>query len=163
MDGPEPAGKSADRRALDDIVRSTKLVPPRSARATLARGTLLGRLRQAVELRPVTLVSAPAGFGKTTLLAELERDPTALPMAWLSIDEDDQDPARFTRAIVAALQRIQPECGLGALAVLSARTNETVDARRCVRALINDVLETCPDPFVLTLDDLFFIQNASVL
>src|SRR6266571_1918683 len=105
MDGPKPTGKPADSGTLDDVVPSTKLVPPRSARATLRREPLLARLRRAVEVRPLTLVSAPAGFGKTTLLAELKRDPGALPMAWLSIDEDDQDPARFMRAVVAALQR----------------------------------------------------------
>src|SRR6266571_2355009 len=104
MGGPGPSGKPADN-GPPDIVPSTKLVPPRSARATLRREPLLARLRQAVEVRPLTLVSAPAGFGKTTLLAELKRDPGALPMAWLSIDEDDQDPARFMRAVVAALQR----------------------------------------------------------
>src|SRR4051794_39217070 len=101
MSGPEPTGTTTASGTIDDIVANTKLVPPRFARATLKRETLLARLREAVELRPLTLVSAPAGFGKTTLLAELKRDPSALPMAWLSIDEDDQDPARFMRAVVA--------------------------------------------------------------
>ena len=65
---------------------------------------------------PLTLIVAPAGFGKTTLLSEWHA--TGWPAAWLALDAGDNDLARFLRYVVAALQTLQPDIGLGVLASL---------------------------------------------
>jgi ATP/maltotriose-dependent transcriptional regulator MalT len=87
----------------------TRLVP---------RPRLIERLNAGLH-RKLTLISAPAGFGKTTLLSEwvagCER-----PVAWLSLDESDNDPARFLAYLVAALQTVQADVGQAALAALQS-------------------------------------------
>src|SRR5512135_2701024 len=63
---------------------------------------------------PLTLVSAPAGFGKTNLLMEWAAE-TKLPVAWLTIDEEDNDPGRFFPYLISALQELEPKLGVEAL------------------------------------------------
>src|SRR4029450_10882923 len=72
----------------------------------LARPRLLERLTQGTALK-LTLVCAPAGFGKTSLLGEWARR-SARPVAWLSLDAGDNDPARFWRYVAAALDQVRP-------------------------------------------------------
>jgi LuxR family maltose regulon positive regulatory protein len=60
---------------------------------------------------PLILLSAPAGYGKTTLLAALPSACPSLPLAWLSLDEEDNDASRFLVALIVALQRLAPACG----------------------------------------------------
>jgi LuxR family transcriptional regulator, maltose regulon positive regulatory protein len=84
--------------------------PPRSG--CVARARLVERLSAALD-RKLTLVSAPAGFGKTTLLAEWAAG-CGRPVAWLSLDSGDNDLARLLGYLVAALQPIAPGVGSGA-------------------------------------------------
>ena len=88
---------------------ATKLYVPRLRRGLVARPRLLERLRRGEESR-LTLVSAPAGFGKTTLLAEwLGETPSEYrSVAWLSLDPSDSDPSSFWTYVVAAVQRAVP-------------------------------------------------------
>src|SRR6266487_2771823 len=99
--------------------------------------------------RKLTLISAPAGFGKTTLVSEwvlgCER-----PTAWLSLDEGENDPARFLAYLVAALQTIEPNIGEGVLGVLQSPQPPPPEA--ILTALLNEIT-TLPDHFVLVLDD----------
>src|SRR5918997_3228790 len=99
-------------------ILTTKLyVPPPRPHAVL-RPRLTGRLNEGLPRR-LTLISAPAGFGKTTLLGEwlagCER-----PAAWLSLNEADSDPTRFLAYLVAALQTIAPNIGEGVLGMLQS-------------------------------------------
>ena len=136
---------------------TTKLhIPP--ARAELvARPRLVERLNAGLRRR-LTLISAPAGFGKTTLLSEwASRCPR--PVAWLSLDEGDNDPMRFLVHLVAALQRV------GAIVPdevtdlpLEARAAPT---RALVTALINQV-GASKMAFVLILDDYHLIEEQAV-
>ena len=71
--------------------------------------------------RKLTLISAAAGFGKTTLASEWAA-ACGLPAAWLSLDEGDNDPARFLAYLIAALQTVAPPVGQGALAALQPRS-----------------------------------------
>ena len=80
-------------------------------------------------------------------------------MAWLTLDEVDNDPALFLAYLIAALQRLNPACGTIAQTILS---NPGIGMRQVIGVLINDVLETLPDPFVLILDDLHLITEPAV-
>jgi LuxR family transcriptional regulator, maltose regulon positive regulatory protein len=98
-------------------ILATKLyVPPPQPKAVL-RPRLIERLNEGALHRKLTLVSAPAGFGKTTLLGEWVAG-LSRPAAWLSLDEGDNDPARFLAYLVAALRTIAPKIGEGALGAL---------------------------------------------
>jgi LuxR family maltose regulon positive regulatory protein len=82
------------------------------------RPNLIDRLNEGL-VGKMTLVSAPAGFGKTTLVSHW-LDHVELPAAWLSLDDDDNELARFLSYLIAALQTIQPEVGIEVLAMLQS-------------------------------------------
>src|SRR5215467_849631 len=99
-------------------ILATKLYLPRPRPNAVNRPRLLERLHEGLHGK-LTLISAPAGFGKTTLVSQwLAGDPR--PAAWLSLDEGENDPARFLTYLVAALQTIAPTPGEGVLGVLHA-------------------------------------------
>src|SRR5436190_14346008 len=98
-------------------ILATKLYIPRPRPNMVSRPRLIGRLTEGL-YRKLTLISAPAGFGKTTLVSEwLAGGPR--PAAWLSLDEGDNDPTRFLTYLVAALQTIAPTLGKEVLGTLS--------------------------------------------
>src|SRR5215470_15913758 len=104
-----PAGGAAFER---DVLLATKLHMPRSQQGFVVRLRLVEALDEGLSRR-LMLVCAPAGFGKTALLADWARRGSR-PVAWLSLDAGDNDPARFWRHAVAALDRVRP--GIGELA-----------------------------------------------
>ena len=109
---------------MADPLVETKLLLPRSRREVVPRPRLAGLLARASKA-PVTLVSAPAGFGKTTLLSTwLSRDPARLmgdgPVAWVSLDERDRRPATFWTYVLLALDRAVPGSGAAALTLLQS-------------------------------------------
>jgi LuxR family maltose regulon positive regulatory protein len=108
------------------------------------------------------LVSAPAGYGKTTLLAALSRARPELPLAWLSLEEEDNDPVRFLTALIAALERLNLECCSAAQHLLDTLDNPASQAYLIIEVLINDLLEGMPEPFVLVLDDLHVVTEPAV-
>jgi LuxR family maltose regulon positive regulatory protein len=129
---------------------TTKLHPP-PARATLVdRTRLVTRLN---ETRLITLISAPAGYGKSTLVSQLKQ-----PFAWLSIDADDNDPVRFFSYVIAALQTLSPRLGVDALGLLQA---PQPPLKHIVSVLINDIAEF-QKPIALVLDDYHLITNAII-
>jgi len=150
------------REAQSDWLARTKLHPPRLREDVIPRPQLLEALRAALTSHKLTLLSAPAGYGKTTLLAALPHAFPDLPLAWLSLDPEDNDPSRFLTAFVAALQSLNPIGGMNTQTLLSSLTNPGAEARRVIGVLINDVLETLSDSFVLVLDDLHLITEPSV-
>jgi len=96
----------------------TKLHVPSVRPGLVPRPHLIERLNAGLH-RKLTLISTPAGFGKTTLLSEWVAD-CGCPVAWLSLDEGDDDPARFLAYLVAALQTVQADVGQAALAALQS-------------------------------------------
>jgi LuxR family maltose regulon positive regulatory protein len=139
------------------LILATKLyIPPPQPRVVL-RPRLIERLNEGLHRR-LTLISAPAGFGKTTLLSEwlaaCER-----PAAWLSLDEGDNDPTRFLAYLVAALQTIAPNIGEGVLGVL--QSPQPPPSQSILTALLNEIT-TIPDGFVLVLDDYHVIDARAV-
>jgi LuxR family maltose regulon positive regulatory protein len=101
------------RHSLPSPLVETKLVPPRLRFEHLDRRHLLVRLTEGTER--LTLLNAPAGYGKTTLLACWQQADARRPFAWISLDESDRDPRRFWSYVSSALSRVGPEAaGLGA-------------------------------------------------
>jgi ATP/maltotriose-dependent transcriptional regulator MalT len=101
-----PAGHPPAGAGVLDGVLATKLYLPHPQPGFVARPRLVDRLEEALA-RGLVLVCAPAGSGKTVLLADWARVGRR-PVAWLSLDEADNDPARFWRHVVAALDRVRP-------------------------------------------------------
>ena len=137
----------------------TKLHVPRRRRGLVARPRLNERLRRAAE-STLTLVSAPAGFGKTTLLAEwLAAAPAdGRCAAWLSLDQRDNDPALFWTYLITALKTAAPGVGAGALSLLQSPQPpiEVVFA-----SLLND-LDAISNDVVLVLDDYHVIDARDI-
>ncbi|KAE8763917.1 LuxR C-terminal-related transcriptional regulator [Georgenia thermotolerans] len=136
----------------------TKFHVPRGRQELVARPRLTERLGEAGAPK-LTLVSAPAGFGKTTLLTQwLAAAPAAPSVAWLSLDVRDNDPAVFWTYVVAALQRAVDGIGAEALTLLRSAqsTTETVLA-----TLLND-LDALQHDVVLVLDDYHVIDAREV-
>ena len=96
----------------------TKLYVPPCRPGIVARSRLLEELDRGAQGR-LTLVSAPAGFGKTTLVSEWAAG-CGRPVSWLSLDERDNDPASFLTYVVAALQTVAPHVGRGVMAILQS-------------------------------------------
>jgi LuxR family maltose regulon positive regulatory protein len=140
----------------------TKYHPPLLREDIIPRQQLLDHLHSLLTSLPLTLVSAPAGYGKTTLLATLYSTYPDLSLAWLSLDDEDNDPARFLIALFNSLQRLNPNLGTTAQSLLTGLTNPAPEARHVMSVLINDVLEFAPDPFALILDDLHLINEPAI-
>ena len=102
--------------------------------------------------------SAPAGFGKTTLVSEWFAG-CGQPVAWLSLDEGDNDPTRFLIYLVAALQTIAPKSGAGVLAALQSPQPPPIES--ILTTLINEIT-TIPDNFIFVLDDYHIIDSKPV-
>jgi len=135
----------------------TKLYRPRSRGDIVPRPRLLERLGQH-RGRPLTLISAPAGYGKTTLV-DSWLDECDCPSAWLSLDEYDNDPAVFLSYLLAAVQSAFPESKLKTLALMEAHSIPPVPV--LARSLAND-LERLEPTFFLVLDDLHYIREMAV-
>ncbi len=138
-------------------ILATKLYIPPLRPNVVIRPRLIERLNEGLH-RKLTLIAASAGFGKTTLVSEwvegIER-----PTAWLSLDEGENDPARFLTYLVAALQTIAATIGEGVLGALqSPQPPPTVSI---LTALLNDIT-TIKDPFVLVLDDYHVLDAKAV-
>src|SRR5512135_2232342 len=113
----------------------TKLNIPPARPHLVARPRLIEKLNEGLT-RPLTLLSAPPGFGKTTLLTEwLEHQPKRA--AWLSLDERDNDLARFLAYLVAAIETVQQEVGRQALNRLHSRRRPTLES--VMTLLSNDI------------------------
>ncbi|HEX8993036.1 MAG TPA: LuxR C-terminal-related transcriptional regulator [Anaerolineales bacterium] len=138
---------------------SNKLYTPQRQSHAISRSRLTGTLLDGLP-RPgaFALVSAPAGFGKTTLLSEFVSQ-LHQPAAWLSLDDGDNDPIRFWSYLIAACQTVAPSVGESALALLQSSTPVPEEAIPTI--LINDLVRL-DRKVVLILDDYHVIHNASI-
>jgi len=139
-------------------ILATKLyIPPLRAK-TVPRSRLIERLNEGLTGK-LTLISAPAGFGKTTLISEWING-CRLPAAWLSLDEGDSDLARFIAYLISALQMINAGIGEGLLGAL--QSPQPLQLEPLLTALLNEIT-TIPDNFILILDDFHSIDSQSVV
>ena len=142
-------------------ILATKLYIPPPRPNVVLRSRLIERLNEGLQRTSgVTLISAPAGFGKTTLVSEWVAG-CGRPIAWLSLDEGDNDPTRFLTYLVAALQTIAPKIGEGVLSILNATQSQPPPAELLLTNLLNEIT-TIPDNFVLVLDDYHVIEAKPV-
>jgi LuxR family transcriptional regulator, maltose regulon positive regulatory protein len=140
-------------------ILATKLyIPPPRSKVVL-RTQLIERLNEGISLgHKLTLLSAPAGFGKTTLVSEWIAN-CKQPAAWLSLDKGDSDPNRFLAYLVAALHTIAPNIDASMLGVFQSPQPPPTEAS--LTALINQI-NTIPDKSILVLDDYHVIDSKPV-
>ena len=132
----------------------TKLFIPQPRSGLVQRLRIVAKMNEGLERRLI-LVSAPAGFGKSTMLIEWART-TGNKVTWLSIDESDNDLKRFFIYLIFAIQKINPSLGQDVLPVLQAADNPQME--HLLTILINDITEVNED-FTLILDDYHLIDN----
>ena len=148
---------------------TTKLYIPPTRPNLVSRPRLVARLDASLGGK-LTLVSAPAGYGKTTLLSEWIHQgeggaPRPLPVAWLSLDSADNDPARFLSYLIGAAQAIVPRVGEGLLDAL--QSPQPPPAEVVLTSLINDLAAVPREPgqccpLGLVLDDYHLVTNQTV-
>ncbi|MBN2085502.1 MAG: hypothetical protein JW748_09780 [Anaerolineales bacterium] len=139
---------------------ATKLHRPAVPSGRIPRPRLVRRLNEGLLAgRTLTLISAPAGFGKTTCAGEW-LDASDRPATWLSLEDADDDPGRFFLYLVAALQKINPVIGREIDGIL--RAGSLPSAGIIHTTLSNDILEA-DRPFILALDDFQVIQDSTIL
>ena len=140
------------------ILLATKLHVPRTGGETVHRGALLAAL-SASRRQKLTLLSAPAGWGKTTLLAQWAMSADAdEQVGWLSLDSSDNDPVWFWMYVIATLQENSPAAGARAVELLTMGADPI---HVVLPTLLND-LDTIASPVVLILDDYHVVQNRSI-
>ena len=160
-------------------ILATKLYIPPPRPGIVPRPRLVEQLNEGLAAgRKLALISASAGFGKTTLVSEWVAALTTVPsleardsspeirrgemgvrVAWLSLDDGDNDPTRFLTYLIAALQTIAANIGAGVLSVLQSPQPPTTES--ILTALLNEI-NTLPDHFVLVLDDYHVIDSKLV-
>jgi LuxR family transcriptional regulator, maltose regulon positive regulatory protein len=146
-------------------ILATKLYIPPARERLVVRPRLIKRLNDGLHRKKLTLISAPAGFGKTTLLSEWVASPLPLGeglgvrAAWLSLDQGDNDPARFLTYLISALQTVAPNIGAGLLGVLQAPQPPPHES--LLTSLLNEITTIAAD-FVLVLDDYHVIDSKPI-
>jgi LuxR family maltose regulon positive regulatory protein len=154
----EVDGSSHTQRRPIHLLLATKLHVPRPRINLVPRAHLVQILHRGVE-HSVTLISAPAGFGKTTVLAQWIAQ-SGLPVAWLSLEAEDNNPSRFFSYLIAALQTLDAHIGTTALAML--RTPQPLSPEAVLAVLVNDITSRGAEEFILVLDDYHVITADSI-
>ncbi len=157
-------GSKQEKRVVEATEHSTlfpllktKLYIPTVPHSRVVRTHLLTRLDE-IEKRALTLISVPAGFGKTILLAEWIAH-TPLPVAWLSLDNGDNDPYRFLAYLLAALESLHEGVGREARQIM--QSPQLVLPHVILASLINDLIKV-NEPYAMVLDDYQLITEHSV-
>ena len=159
MAEPQTEAPSGVAATGQDVLLATKLHVPRLLPGLVPRPRLMEALGGALE-RSLILISAPAGFGKTALLADWIRRE-GKPAAWVSLDAGDNDPARFWRHAAAALDRVRPGTGERIAPLLGIPAPYSFEA--LVTALVNELAsQTGEDEALLVLDDYHLIASRPV-
>jgi LuxR family maltose regulon positive regulatory protein len=162
---PQPAPSTLLQQAP---LLMPKLCPPRPTASLLSRERLLARLDDGIS-RKLTLVLAPAGFGKTTLVsawiaARDARDVSSPPVAWIALDEGDNDPLRFWHYLIVACQTFQPNLGESILPLLRAAGQPPFSRpslETILTGLLND-LARMPGRGILVLEDYHVLHRSEI-
>lgn len=139
-------------------ILETKLFIPRPGTNLIPRPRLINRLNAGLHSK-LTLVSAPPGFGKTTLVSDWLANSDR-PVAWLSLDASDNDLTHFFTYLISAIQKISPDFGQELIEALHS-ANPTPPASLAI-SLLNGLMKL-PAPSILVLDDYHLIENADIL
>ena len=139
------------------ILFMQSLMPPRLHASSIQRGDLLTRLDVGLD-RKLTLVIAPTGYGKTTLVSMwIARQDSV--SAWVSLDENDNDPSRFWTYVVSAIRAFNSSVGKSTLAALTATQPPIGEA--LLTPLINE-FALIDEQFVLVLEDYHSITSKEI-
>src|SRR6266542_151201 len=156
------AGKTQEVTTLDNAgpLLETKLYVPKVRRSLVARPRLIERMSHGAESK-LTLISAPAGFGKTTILTEWLAATAAAERsaAWLSLDQNDNQAAPFWTYLITALQAVAPTVGASALSLLQEPQPPRIES---VLATVLNELAAVPNDIVLVLDDYHAIDAPDI-
>ncbi len=151
--------KGGGPRSIYNLLLATKLYQPPVRHNLVARPRLVEQMSVALQ-RKLTLITAPAGFGKTTVLsAWCDTLDTTIPHTWLSLDASDNDLTRFWRYVTAALQTIVPSVAEGIMPLLQELPPPPIES---ILTLLLNTLAASPHPMVLVLDDYHVITTQSI-
>jgi LuxR family maltose regulon positive regulatory protein len=140
-------------------ILTTKLYVPPLPPKVVVRSRLIEQLNEGLSTGcKLTLISAPAGFGKSTLVSEWTVS-CGREVIWLSLDENDNNPTRFLIYLISALQTISPNLGTEMLDSLQSSQTPSIDS--ILTALLNEI-STIPNDFILVLDDYHLTDSKSV-
>src|SRR6266571_9297882 len=133
-----PMVDSPGQKMATSPLLQTKLYVPRSGPGLVPRPRLIQRLNQGT-LGKLTVISAPAGFGKTTLLADWLATAEAGrgPAAWVALDQSDNEPTLFWAYFIAALQTVHAQVGTRALSLL--RSPQPLPLETLLGTLLNEI------------------------
>jgi ATP/maltotriose-dependent transcriptional regulator MalT len=148
-DADSPVSSALPADHLLSPLLATKLHPPRPRNRLVSRSHLVEQLQQGMECALI-LVSAPAGFGKTTLLTQWLAE-RSIPIAWFSLEPEDNDPVRFLSYLIAALRVVDAHLCATALALL--RMPQPPPPETVMALLSNDLMRSLTGEFALVLDD----------
>ena len=137
---------------------TTKFLLPTTREDIIPRQNLIELLKQSLSNK-LTIVSAPAGFGKTTLIGDWIKQQK-ISAAWLTLDENDNDPIRFLSYYLKALQTIVPDFGETILEILQAPQTQINEP--LLTSLINEIAATFSVEFVFVLDDYHLVESPRI-
>ncbi len=139
-------------------ITRTKVILPARHKHILSRRRLLDLLGEVLDHR-LALISAPAGYGKTSLLVDLAAR-VDYPVCWLALDPLDADPVRFLHYLIAAVRQQFPDFGEPSSALVSAQAGRALDWERILQTLVNDLYDHIEEHFALVLDDYHFVDSS---
>ena len=138
-------------------VTKTKVVLPRRRDEIFPRKRLLDLLYELLDHKLI-LVTAPAGYGKTSLLVDFAHR-SGLPVCWFALDELDGDPERFIAHFIAAIQERFPSFGSQSNTALSSSVQKGVEANRMASTIVNEAYDLIPEHFLIVLDDYHLVNH----
>jgi len=154
-------GSCLDKKVVVETLRAiTKILLPSQRTRLLHRLRLVNFLHEHIE-RKLVLVSASAGYGKTSLLIDFAHE-TALPVCWYTLDASDADPKIFLQSLIASLRHTFPAFG-SRTATLLENVSLAREVEVIVGALVTEIYETIPGYFVLILDDYHTVEESEVV
>jgi len=139
-------------------VSLTKIILPRRRYHLLTRQRLLDLLNDLLDYR-LTLIAAPAGYGKTSLLIDLA-DSVEVPVCWLALDPLDKNIYRFLAHFIASIQQQFPSFGVDSSAVLQSAQQSDLNLEHLVTTVVNDVYEHISEHFGIVLDDYHLVDES---
>ena len=140
-------------------VTRTKIIVPQPRFDLLTRPRLLEMLKDVLDY-PLTLISAPAGYGKTSLLIDFAQGAEH-PVTWFKIDSLDQDITRFLYHLAASIDAAFPSCGTRMFSAIDNIENIHRDQDQIIRIFVNEIYDNISEHFVMLLDDFHLVNNES--